>query len=104
MSAVVIDGVTIAKSVRADCQVRVFRLLQRGGARPGLAVLKVGDDPASAIYIRNKVKFGILPDKRVGVCRCLPTDARRRRRIRSSRTKSQRAQTHVALHPSQEDK
>jgi methylenetetrahydrofolate dehydrogenase (NADP+) / methenyltetrahydrofolate cyclohydrolase len=56
MSAVLIDGVAVAKSVRADCRVRISRLLQRTGTRPGLAVLKVGDDPASAIYIRNKTK------------------------------------------------
>lgn len=56
MSAVVIDGLSIAKSVRADCRTRVSRLLQDGGVRPGLAVLKVGDDPASAIYIRNKIR------------------------------------------------
>ncbi len=56
MSAVLIDGVAVAKSVRAECRVRISRLLQRTGIRPGLAVLKVGDDPASAIYIRNKTK------------------------------------------------
>jgi methylenetetrahydrofolate dehydrogenase (NADP+)/methenyltetrahydrofolate cyclohydrolase len=56
MTAVIIDGLSIAKSVRADCRTRVSRLLQRAGLRPGLAVLNVGNDPASAIYIRNKIK------------------------------------------------
>ncbi len=56
MTAIVISGVSIAKSVRADCRARVEALMQRTGVRPGLAVLNVGDDPASAIYIRNKIK------------------------------------------------
>jgi methylenetetrahydrofolate dehydrogenase (NADP+) / methenyltetrahydrofolate cyclohydrolase len=56
MTAVIIDGAKIAKSVRADCRARVSRLLQHSGIRPGLAVVNVGDDPASAIYIRNKIK------------------------------------------------
>jgi methylenetetrahydrofolate dehydrogenase (NADP+)/methenyltetrahydrofolate cyclohydrolase len=56
MTAIVISGVSIAKSVRAECRTRVNALLQSTGVRPGLAVLKVGDDPASAIYIRNKIK------------------------------------------------
>ena len=56
MTAVVISGVNVAKSVRAECRARVDQLLRRTGATPGLAFLKVGDDPASAVYIRNKIK------------------------------------------------
>jgi methylenetetrahydrofolate dehydrogenase (NADP+)/methenyltetrahydrofolate cyclohydrolase len=56
MTAVIINGLSIAKSVRPDCRTRISRLLQRFGLRPGLAVLNVGNDPASAICIRNKIK------------------------------------------------
>lgn len=51
----IIDGKEIAKSVRAEWKLRVDRLLQ-AGVKPGLAVIIVGDNPASAIYVKNKVK------------------------------------------------
>ena len=53
--AQIIDGKEIAKLVRAEWKLRVDRLLQ-AGVKPGLAVIIVGDNPASAIYVRNKVK------------------------------------------------
>ena len=56
MTAVLIDGLSVAKAVRAECRTRVEDLLRRSNVRPGLAVVYVGDDPASALYIRNKVK------------------------------------------------
>ena len=56
MTALVIDGLSVAKTVRAECRRRVDDLLTSAGVRPGLAVLNVGDDPASALYIRNKIK------------------------------------------------
>lgn len=56
MTAVVIDGLGVAKACRAECRARVDDLLRRTGVRPGLAVLNVGDDPASTLYIRNKIK------------------------------------------------
>jgi methylenetetrahydrofolate dehydrogenase (NADP+)/methenyltetrahydrofolate cyclohydrolase len=52
MTARLIDGATIAKQVRSDVAARARAL----GLRPGLAVILVGDDPASAVYVRNKVK------------------------------------------------
>ena len=52
MTARTIDGAAIAKRIRADAAERAAAL----GARPGLAVILVGDDPASAVYVRNKVK------------------------------------------------
>ncbi len=55
MSAQLIDGVALSKRIRADVGVRAAVLTARGH-RPGLAVILVGDDPASAVYVRNKVK------------------------------------------------
>ena len=52
MSAQIIDGAAIAKRLRQQVAERALAL----GRRPGLAVILVGDDPASAVYVRNKVK------------------------------------------------
>lgn len=51
----IIDGKQLAKEVNAQTKDRVAALTQRG-ITPGLAVIIVGDDPASAIYVRNKHK------------------------------------------------
>ena len=56
MTAKIIDGVSIAKSIRAQCRLDVEALKQRTGVSPGLAVVLVGDDPASTIYVRNKIR------------------------------------------------
>jgi len=50
--AQLIDGVALAKQIRAEAARQAVAL----GMRPGLAVVLVGDDPASAVYVRNKVK------------------------------------------------
>ncbi len=55
MTAQLIDGVALSKSVRAQVGERVAALAA-AGRKPGLAVILVGDDPASAVYVRNKVK------------------------------------------------
>ncbi|SEM75792.1 bifunctional methylenetetrahydrofolate dehydrogenase/methenyltetrahydrofolate cyclohydrolase FolD [Nitrosomonas marina] len=55
MSAYIIDGKLIAQNVRAEWKNRAAKLTKQG-TRPGLAVIIVGDNPASAIYVRNKVK------------------------------------------------
>ena len=55
MTAQLIDGNALARSIRDDVAGRVARLAGRG-LRPGLAVVLVGDDPASAVYVRNKVR------------------------------------------------
>jgi methylenetetrahydrofolate dehydrogenase (NADP+)/methenyltetrahydrofolate cyclohydrolase len=55
MSAQVIDGIALSNRIRAEVGERAAALAARGH-RPGLAVILVGDDPASAIYVRNKVK------------------------------------------------
>lgn len=49
----VIDGKAIAKAVRAEVRSRAEALVARG-LRPGLAVVLVGEDPASQVYVRNK--------------------------------------------------
>lgn len=55
MSAHIIDGKALAGQVRAEWKLRAEKLIQQG-IKPGLAVIIVGDNPASAIYVRNKVK------------------------------------------------
>ena len=52
MTAQLIDGVALSKTLRGQVAERAARL----GLKPGLAVILVGDDPASAVYVRNKVK------------------------------------------------
>jgi methylenetetrahydrofolate dehydrogenase (NADP+) / methenyltetrahydrofolate cyclohydrolase len=56
MTAKIIDGVAIAKDIRAQCRLDVEGLRRRTGISPGLAVILVGNDPASAIYVRNKIR------------------------------------------------
>ncbi len=55
MTAQLIDGKAIAQKLRAEVAVRVAKL-QAQGVKPGLAVVLVGDDPASQVYVRNKVQ------------------------------------------------
>ena len=55
MSAIIIDGVAVSKIIRAEWKQRVA-LLKEQGITPGLAVILVGDNPASQIYVRSKVK------------------------------------------------
>jgi methylenetetrahydrofolate dehydrogenase (NADP+)/methenyltetrahydrofolate cyclohydrolase len=55
MTAQIVDGIALAKTLRAETSERVAALAD-AGRRPGLAVILVGDDPASAVYVRNKVK------------------------------------------------
>jgi len=55
MSARLIDGKALAAQVRASVKPAVQRLARRG-IRPGLAVILVGDNPASRAYVRNKIR------------------------------------------------
>ncbi len=50
-----IDGNALSRQLRSDIALRAAALSQRG-VRPGLAVILVGEDPASQVYVRNKVK------------------------------------------------
>ena len=56
MTAKIIDGKEFAASVRAKVAVHVTRLKEENGITPGLAVVLVGQDPASEVYVRNKNK------------------------------------------------
>jgi methylenetetrahydrofolate dehydrogenase (NADP+)/methenyltetrahydrofolate cyclohydrolase len=55
MAAQILDGKSLAAQVRAGVKQKVASLAQRG-IRPGLAVVLAGDDPASRVYVRNKVR------------------------------------------------
>jgi methylenetetrahydrofolate dehydrogenase (NADP+) / methenyltetrahydrofolate cyclohydrolase len=54
--AYTIDGKAIAAKVRADVAAEVARLKAQHGLAPGLAVVLVGEDPASKVYVRNKAE------------------------------------------------
>lgn len=51
-----IDGKATGAALRETIRLETTRLVETTGVRPGLAVILVGDDPASAIYVRNKKK------------------------------------------------
>ena len=55
MSALILDGTKIAQNIRAEVAAEV-RAMSAAGVRPGLAVVLVGHNPASEIYVRGKVK------------------------------------------------
>ncbi|AUL47408.1 bifunctional methylenetetrahydrofolate dehydrogenase/methenyltetrahydrofolate cyclohydrolase [Bordetella trematum] len=54
MTASIIDGAALSQRIREDVAQRVAALTEQG-VRPGLAVVLVGEDPASQVYVRNKV-------------------------------------------------
>lgn len=54
MSARILDGKKIAQQLRAEIKQRVDRRLSSGKRPPGLAVLRVGNEAASEVYVRNK--------------------------------------------------
>ncbi|WPL16526.1 Bifunctional protein FolD protein [Thiorhodovibrio winogradskyi] len=56
MSAQLLDGKRIAAKIRSQLQSKVEELLQHGSPRPGLAVVLVGNNAASQVYVRNKRK------------------------------------------------
>jgi methylenetetrahydrofolate dehydrogenase (NADP+)/methenyltetrahydrofolate cyclohydrolase len=60
VTARLIDGTAIAADIREKIADDVAALVAAGGRPPGLGVILVGDDPASAIYVRNK---GIAAEK-----------------------------------------
>ena len=59
MTAIVMDGKAVAAKVRAEVAVRAKEFAAKYGRRPGLAVVQVGQDPASTVYVRNKRKSSI---------------------------------------------
>ena len=54
--AQILDGKALAAQVRAQLETRVAALKARG-VTPGLVVIRVGDDPASEVYVRNKERM-----------------------------------------------
>ncbi|MDQ7057466.1 MAG: bifunctional methylenetetrahydrofolate dehydrogenase/methenyltetrahydrofolate cyclohydrolase FolD [Ghiorsea sp.] len=54
MTARIIDGKALAAKLKVDMQVEITSLAQKYGRAPGLAVVIVGDDPASHVYVKNK--------------------------------------------------
>ena len=54
MTAQIIDGKAEAERLRGEIALAVAELKSRHGLVPGLAVVLVGEDPASALYVRNK--------------------------------------------------
>ena len=56
MTATLIDGKSIAQQVRAEVRAEIGTWVGGGGRRPGLTVVLVGDDPASAVYVGGKEK------------------------------------------------
>ncbi len=56
MAARLLDGAAVAKEIRAEVAPAVAAFTERAGRPPGLGIVLVGDDPASEIYVRNKLK------------------------------------------------
>ena len=67
MTANIIDGKAIASAMRAEIAQNVRNMVEKGISPPGLAVILVGDDPASQIYVRNKkndcIKVGFYTEE-----------------------------------------
>lgn len=59
MTATVIDGKAFAAKVRGQVAEHVARLKEENGITPGLAVVLVGEDPASQVYVRSKGKMTV---------------------------------------------
>jgi len=56
MAARVLDGAAVAQAIRSEVAPRVAAFTARHGRPPGLGIVLVGDDPASEIYVRGKLK------------------------------------------------
>ncbi len=56
MTARIIDGSAVAREMRRECARRVETLVSQFNLSPGLAVVLVGENPASLIYVRNKIR------------------------------------------------
>jgi len=51
-----LEGAVLAAQIKQEVQTEIARMIETTGYRPCLAVVRVGDDPASAVYVRGKVK------------------------------------------------
>ena len=54
MDSKIIDGTDLSAQIKAEVKNHVKRLKSKMARPPGLSVVLVGDDPASAVYVRNK--------------------------------------------------
>ena len=54
MTAKILDGKALAEEIRGEVATGVAEMQQKHSVIPGLAAVLVGDEPASAIYVRNK--------------------------------------------------
>jgi methylenetetrahydrofolate dehydrogenase (NADP+)/methenyltetrahydrofolate cyclohydrolase len=75
MSARIIDGAAISRAIREELRPEVEAFTQRAGRPPGLGIVLVGDDPASEIYVRSKLKAGTEAGLWVDLQRLPPTAA-----------------------------
>ncbi len=95
MTAKLIDGVAIARSVRVGIAERASALKARG-VNPALTVILVGDDPASGIYVRNKVRACAEVGIKSEVVR-LPADIAERQLLERIRALNDTASVHGIL-------
>ena len=96
MTATLLDGKAIARDIREGIKTRVAALRQRYGITPGLAVMLVGRNPASRLYVNNKIKACA----EVGIRSALhefPADVDRRRNRRADQASQRRSGVHGIL-------
>jgi methylenetetrahydrofolate dehydrogenase (NADP+)/methenyltetrahydrofolate cyclohydrolase len=74
MAARVLDGTAVAQQIRAEVRPAVAAFTARAGRPPGLGIVLVGEDPASAIYVSAKLKSAADEGLRADLTR-LPADA-----------------------------
>ena len=67
MPAQLLDGKAVAEQIRNDLTDRIAQVRQRLGRPPGLTIVLGGDDPASEVYVRNKLKTAEESGKRVAL-------------------------------------
>ena len=51
-----LEVANLATKIKHEVQSEIERMLKEQGVRPGLAAVRVGEDPASAVYVRNKIR------------------------------------------------
>ena len=51
-----LEATELAARIKQEVQAEIERMVKEQGVRPGLAAVRVGDDPASAVYVRNKIR------------------------------------------------
>ena len=55
--AQILDGKALAEAIKIDLKQQVAKIHKDSGRAPGIAVILVGDDPASHVYVKNKLKY-----------------------------------------------